>query len=69
MSNAKETAKIVLTQTVHAAAAVTNVTEQYLEAVMAEQKPFVPGLQEYGGGHGSADVIIRPKLDKVMAHA
>jgi hypothetical protein len=67
MSNAKEAAKIVLTQTVHAAAAVTNVTEQYLEALMAEQKAFVPGVQEYGGGHSNADAVIRPKLDKAMA--
>jgi hypothetical protein len=62
MSNAKEAAKIVLTHTIHAAAAVMNVTEQYLEALAKE--PFVPGIQEYGG---AAAAMIKPKLDKVMA--
>jgi hypothetical protein len=62
MSNAKEAAKIVLTQTVHAAAAVMNVTEQFLEAL---KEPFVPGLQEYGGPRATG--AIKPKLDKVMA--
>jgi hypothetical protein len=66
MSNAKGAAKIVLTQTVHAAAAVTNVTDQYLKAVLAGQKPFAVGLQEYGGV-SDADAVIRPKLDRVMA--
>jgi hypothetical protein len=66
MSHAKEAAKIVLTHPVHAAAAVMNVTEQYLEALAAEP-PFVPGPQEYGGGQSKADTVIKPKLVKVMA--
>jgi hypothetical protein len=65
MSNAKEAAKIVLTHTIHAAAAVMNVTEQYLEA-LAKEEPFVPGIQKYGSG-GQAAAMIKPKLDKVMA--
>jgi hypothetical protein len=64
MSNAKEAAKIVLTHTVHAAAAVTNVTEQYLEPRSAE--PPFPGLQTYYTP-GKALAAIKPKLDKVMA--
>jgi hypothetical protein len=47
MAHAKEAAKIVLTHTVHAAAAAMNLTVQYIEAAAAE--PFVPGLaKEYG---------------------
>jgi hypothetical protein len=65
MSNAKEAAKIVLTHPVHAAAAVMNVTGQYLEALAKE--PFVPGLQKEYGGPGRAAGMIKPKLDKAMA--
>ena len=66
MANAKEAAKIVLAHPVHAAAAVMNVTEQYLEAFVAEPR-FVPGPQEYGGGRNKADTVIKPTLVKVMA--
>jgi hypothetical protein len=67
LANAKEAATVVLTHTVHAAAAVMNVTGQYLEALLAEPQPVGVGLQEYGGGQSKADIVIRPKLDKVMA--
>jgi hypothetical protein len=63
MANAKDAAKIVLTHPVHAAAAVMNVTEQYLEALVEE--PFVPGKQGYMTP-GKAD-LIKPKLAIVMA--
>jgi hypothetical protein len=66
MSNAKEAAKIVLTQTVHAAAAVMNVTEQFLEALAADQ-PTSIGAQKYGGGSLHAHTVIKPRLEKVMA--
>jgi hypothetical protein len=65
MAHAKEAAKIVLTHTVHAAAAVMNLTVQYIEAAAAE--PFVPGLAKEYGGRTEASSVIKPKLDTVMA--
>jgi hypothetical protein len=51
---------------VHAAAAVMNLTQQYLEA-LAAAAPFVPGTQEYRGGQSKAETVIKPNLVKVMA--
>jgi hypothetical protein len=62
MANAKEAAKIVLTHPVHAAAAVTNVTGQYLNALAKET--FVPGLQKQPE---RVATTIKPTLDKVVA--
>jgi hypothetical protein len=64
LSNAKEAARVVLTHTVHAAAAVMNVTEQYLKALVVEE-PFAIGNQGYMTP-SKAD-LLKPKLDKVMA--
>jgi hypothetical protein len=59
---AKDAARIVLTQTVHVAAAVMNVTEQVLEAAA---EPTVVGSVGYVKP-GRLD-LARAKLDKVMA--
>jgi hypothetical protein len=59
--NAKYAAKIVLTQTIHAAAAVMNVMEQFIEASV---EPFV--LSPSGDPVPRKIDAIRPKLDKVM---
>jgi hypothetical protein len=66
MANAKEAAKIVLTHPIHAAAAVMNVTEQYLEA-HAKETVRGSGLPRDPGKVSVAATFVKPKLDKVMA--
>ena len=65
MSNAKEAARIVLAHPVHAAAAVMNVTGQYLDAV-ARQPPPAIGARGYAGEDQREARLIKPNLDKVM---
>jgi len=62
MTEAKYAATIVLTQTVHAAAAAMNVTSQFIEA---SKEPETVGIQPYGGRRKTSDV--KPKLDAVMS--
>jgi hypothetical protein len=62
MAEAKYAATIVLTHTVHAAAAVLNVTLQFIEA---SQEPQTLGIQEYGNPRKTN--AVRPKLDAAMA--
>jgi hypothetical protein len=65
---AKYAAVIVLTQTVHAAAAALNVTSQYVESLEEYErarKPVGVGLVEYGGG-SREPTEVREKLNTVM---
>jgi hypothetical protein len=61
--NAKYAARIVLAHTVHAAAAVMNITEQYLEA--SKEPPPRPGDREYGGGRRRT-TAVKEQLNVVM---
>jgi hypothetical protein len=61
-AEAKYTATIVLAHTVHAAAAVSNVTSQYIKAL---EEPTAIGLVQYGGRTSAGEV--RPKLDAAMS--
>jgi hypothetical protein len=68
-AEAKYAAVIVLTQTVHAAAAALNVTTQYVDALQEHErtrKSLGIGLVEYGGGHSRPPVEVKDKLDAVM---
>jgi len=60
-AEAKYAAKIVLTHTVHAAAAVLNVTSKYVEL---SREPEAVGMVEYGGRTKAGE--IRPLLDAAM---
>jgi len=61
MAEAKYAATIVLTHTVHAAAAVLNVTSQFIEA---SWEPLAVGLVEYGGRTKAGEV--KQKIDAAM---
>ena len=66
MSNAKEAAKIVLAHRVHAAAAVMNVTCQYLDAVARQPTLGIGGIGYAGDGQQEAQ-RIKPMLVTAMA--
>jgi hypothetical protein len=63
MANAKEAARLVLAQPIHAAAAAMNVTKRYIETAAGE--PDVVGLQPYGGP-GRKVMLVKRDLDMVM---
>jgi hypothetical protein len=66
MSNAKEAAKIVLAHRVHAAAAVMNVTCQYLDAVARQPTLGIGGIGYAGDGQQEAQ-RIKPMLVTALA--